>query len=136
MAETFPDVEGGIRDYLRANTGVAALVGTRVFFSIPDAPTWPLIVVREIGDTDDPSEAPIVATLIQIDCWADRRNKASANAVKRAVRAALYPIRSATALNAGTVAYGAEIVGGGFLPDPADDRPRYTLTVNVTARAA
>lgn len=147
MAEDdFPDVEGGIRDYLRGHASVSALVGTRVFFGIPATPTFPLVVVQRVGGADDPSEAAIDQAVIQIDCWgrlyADSDpthvggDKAGCDAIRRAVRKALRDIRTATALNASVVAYGARVESDPFRPDPDSDRPRYAITASVTARAA
>jgi hypothetical protein len=144
--DDFPDVEGGVRDYLRAHASVSALVGTRVFFGIPAAPTFPLITVTRVGGTDDTSEATIDQALVQIDCWgrlyADTDpthkggDKAQCDAVRRAVRRAFRDIRTATALNASTVAYGARVESDPFRPDPDSDRPRYAVTASITARAA
>lgn len=139
MTVEWPDVEGGIRDYLRGHTDVAAAVGARVFFGVPDEPTFPLVAVRRVGGGDDTSEAPIDQALIQLDCWggvdaAGHGKKAEADTVRRAVRQALYEIRGATALNASTVAYGAAVTSDVFLPDPNNDRPRYAVTALVTAR--
>ena len=142
-----PDVEGGIRDYLRAHPDVSALIGTRAFFGIPDSPTWPLVVVRRVGGSEDSSEAAIDVAVIQIDCWGRLFNdtdpsksahgdKAQADRLRRAVRKALWQIRGATAANTSTVLYGAVVESDPFLPDRDNDRPRYALTVRVTARAA
>lgn len=133
---SWPDPEGGLRDYLRANAGVVALVVQRVFFGIPDNPVWPLITVSRVGGGDDLSEAPIDVALLQVDCWADGRNKAQAHAVASAVRDALAAIRGAVAVNGTTVLYGAVVESVLFAPDPADARPRYAITAQVTARAA
>lgn len=136
MTVEWPDTEGAVRDYLRGHTDVTAQVGTRVFFSIPDQPTWPLVVVRRVAGGDDTSEAPLDQAVIQIDCWAAGRNKQQATDVVNAVRQALYELRGATALNDDVVGYGARIDSIVFLPDPADDRPRYALTAQITTRAA
>lgn len=132
----WPDVEGGLRDWLRTNPGVAALVSTRVWFGIPDDPTFPLVTVARVGGGDDESEAEIDQALIQVDCWGRDRNKAEATSVALAVRKALHDIRGATTLKTGVVAYGAVVVDDRFLPDQQTSQPRYALTVAVTARAA
>lgn len=129
------DIEGAVRDHLRADTGVSALVAQRVYFGVPSSPTWPLITVQRIGGGDDPGEAPIDLPLVQIDCWGAERNLTQARAVADAVRAWASAIRRATALNTEVVAYGVEVVGDVRSPD-ATDRPRYVLTTSVMARAA
>lgn len=143
-----PDVEGGIRDYLQADSGVKAIVGTRgVFFGIPDGPSWPLVVIRRVGGSEDSSEAAIDLALLQIDCWGRLFNdtdptksahgdKAQTEALRRAVRKALWQIRGITRLNSSVVAFGAFVESDPFVPDPNNDRPRYAITARVTARAA
>lgn len=143
---TFPDVEGGVRAFLRANTGVAALVGQRVFFGVPDSPTWPLVTVQRVGGGDDLSEAPIDLALVQLDCWgrlysdtnpdSTHGDKAQARAVANAVRAAVHEIRSDGTVYAGCVLYGASVNSDLFVPDPDNDRPRYSLLTSWSARAA
>lgn len=133
---TWPDVEGGIRDYLRANTAIAALVGTRVFFGIPATVQYPLITVQRVGGGDDTSEAPIDQALIQIDVWAAVGNKASATAVLNAVRDCLSGIRGRTTLKAGVTGFGAEVVSVIWAPEQGTDQPRYSVTAAVAAIAA
>jgi hypothetical protein len=140
---TWPDVEGGIRAYLRADAGVTALVAQRVFFGVPRrGALFPLVAIQRIGGGDDPGEAPLDRALLQVDCWGAfsdeakhiRPNKAGAFALAAAVRDALSAIRGATAIGDSAIAYGANVVGVQWLPE-LDDRPRYSLTVDVTARA-
>lgn len=136
---SWPDVEAGVRDYLKADAGVAAIVSTRVFYGVPRGGTGdlaaqlPLITVRQVGGVEDPSEAPIEQALVQIDCWG--RSHTAAVAVRNAVRDALASIRGATQLNAEVVGYGAQVESVLFTPDPSDV-PRYSVTALVTARAA
>lgn len=141
MSEADPEM--GVRDYLRADSGVSALVGTRVFFGAPrnGPPSTAFATVQRVGGGDDPSEAPLDLPLIQIDCWGQAASqgpggsKASAHSLRAAVRAALREIRTTTAQGS-TVLYGANVIGDVWAPDPASDRPRYVLTAQVTARAA
>lgn len=140
MTVEWPDIEGGLRDYLRAHGDVVAAVGTRIFFGVPDTPTFPLVTVQRVGGGDDLSEAPIDQALVQFDVWGEldangHGKKADADTVRRAVRQALHDIRGATALNASTVAYGATVTDDRWLPDPNNDRPRYSVTALVTARS-
>jgi hypothetical protein len=138
MAEgDFPDVEGAVREYLMAQGSVNALGSG--FFAIPDKPTFPLFVVSRVGGGDDTSEAVIDQALIQIDVWGPTRaeqrgGKATTTAMALAIRSVLRAIRGLTALNATVSAYGAEVISMVTPPDPRSDRPRYALTVAVTAR--
>jgi hypothetical protein len=129
------DVEGAVRDALRDDTGVTALVGQRVHFGIPSNPTWPLITVRRAGGGDDQGEAPIDLPLVQIDCWGAERNKTQARAVADAVREWARSVRRATDLNTEVTAYGVTVESDLWAPDPSD-RPRYAITAQVMARAA
>jgi hypothetical protein len=147
MAEgDFPDVEGALRTWLRANTAVSTIVGQRVFFGVPEqATTFPIVTVQRVGGTDDVSDAYIDQALIQIDCWgrlyadtdASKKggDKAGCDALRRAVRSALFAIRGATPLNSQVVAYNAAVLSDPYSPDPANNRPRYVITVQITARA-
>jgi hypothetical protein len=127
------DIEGAVRTALRADTAVAALVGTRVLFGVPSNATWPLIVVRRVGGGDDLGEAPIDLPLLQIDCWGAERNKAQARAVADAVRDWCRSIRRATDLNTEVTAYGINVESDLWAPDDTD-RPRYVLTASVMSR--
>ena len=136
---SWPDVEGAVRDHLRADADVAALVGTRVFFGVPldsngqVTAQLPLVTISRVGGGDDASEAPIDQALLQIDCWAASRNKAQAHAVTSAVRKSLTEIRTAEV--GSTVLFGAVVESVIWSPDPKD-LPRYSLTALVSARAA
>lgn len=133
--ETFPDVEGAVRDYLRGDDAVAPVFGSRVFFGV-SGDVWPQAIVRRVGGGDDTSEVPLDIALVQVDVWGPLRNKALTTDAKNVVRSALHGIRSLTrpAEDEPTVLHGATVISDVWLPDPATDRPRYALTVEVTAR--
>lgn len=135
---TWPDVEGAVRAWLRADTGVQAVVDRRVFFGVPQDPArYPLVTIQRVGGGNDPSaDVPIDQAVLQVDVWGNPRRKDEAHRALAAVRTALERIRGNTRLDAGTVAFGADVESVAFFPDPADDRPRYTATVLVTAIAA
>lgn len=133
---TLPDVEGGIRDALRGDAGVSALVEGRVYFGVPNSvATWPVVTVQRVGGGDDPGEAPIDLALVQIDCWGAERNKSQAWAVAAAVRSWAQSVRRATALNEEVTAYAVTVESVLWAPDGAD-RPRYSITALVMARSA
>lgn len=135
---TWPDLEGAIRAYLRADTGiVTALGGARVFFSIPDNPTWPLITVARVGGgQSQTSDAPVDSALISIDVWGEldanqRPKKIQATAVVNAVRSALDVIRGRTTLTTDVDVFGANVAGVVWAPDPDNGRPHYAITAEV-----
>lgn len=137
MAEgDFSDVEEGVRQYLRNDTDVDAVVDRRVFFGVPkEGPTFPLITVRRVGGGDDASEAPVDLAVVSISCWGTN-TKSSAWSTAAAVRKALHKIRRKTLLAPGVYAHGATVDGVIWSPDPEDARPRYIVTTRVTATAA
>ena len=136
---TWPDVEGGIRDWLRDDAGITALVGQRVFFGVPlDAreASFPLVTVQRVGGGQDASEAPVDLAVIDVSVWAQLRDKAGATALLNAVRSRLEELRTRTTVTAGVDLFGAEVIGVVWLPDPDNARPRYSVTAEVTAMAA
>lgn len=134
----WPNVRQALRTYLRADTAVSAIVGNRVFYGVPHrGATFPLISLPgQVGGGQDPGEAPIDRPLHQIDLWGAIPNGLDdLYTLEGAVRDALDSIRNATTIGS-VVLYGASLAGAVDLPDPADDRPRRILTVDITARAA
>lgn len=136
----WPDVEGGVRAYLRADADVQAALGgsQRVFFGIPKSPTWPLVVVSRVGGGDDLSDAPVDVALIQIDCWGEI-DAASGHGLKSGCTTLVNAVRSAlTAMTDHVATAACRLVGASvqsvvWLPDPSNDRPRYVVTAEVTA---
>lgn len=144
MTIELPDTEGAVRTYLRSHADVAAAVGSRVFFGVPVSPTWPLVVVSRVGSFDSAGDTPADEALVQADCWGSLRddtlhspNKAEANAVRLAVRQAFYDLRQPVdvELAAGNVVRlaGSTVQSDPYLPDPTTGRPRYPVTVQLTA---
>lgn len=130
----FPDTEDAMKAYLKADSGVAALVGSRVFFGSPkQGATLPYIVVSRVGGGDDVSEAPVDNAVLNASCWG--RSKEEAFNVMNAVRRALHSIRRRT-LASGVDLHGAIVDTVLWSPDPQDDTPRYIVTTRVTATAA
>lgn len=138
---TWPDPEGAVRTRLRADAGVTAIVGQRVFFGIPkdaDESTFPLVVVSRVGGGQDGSDAPVDVALLQVDCWGSidasgNGRKAEAQALVNSARAALEAMGIDQPIVAGTQLHGANVESVLWLPDPDNARPRYALTAEVTA---
>lgn len=135
MAEgDFPDTEAGMKAFLKADAGVSAIVGSRVFFGSPkQGATLPYIAFARIGGGDDASEAPIDNAVLNLSCWG--RSKEEAFSVANAARKALHNIRRRT-LASGVDLHGAIVDTVLWSPDPQDDTPRYIVTTRVTATAA
>jgi hypothetical protein len=133
---TWPNVREALRDYLKADAGVAALIGNRVFYGVPSGATFPLVTIPgQVGGGQDPGEAPLDRPLYQLDRWGRKPDGLpTLYALESAVRDALDALRNATVVGS-AVLYGATLAGAVDFPDPADDRPRRILTVDITARA-
>lgn len=135
LLKTYPDTEGGVRDWLRSMASITALVSQRVFFGLPDNTEWPAVVVRQVGGGPDIGDAPVAVDLIQIDCWAATRNKAQASTLKNAVLGAIQSIESGTPLGASAQAKWASTLSVIWLPDPENDQARYAITAEIAAVA-
>ncbi len=132
--DLLPDVEGGMRTFLRNDTDVQAVLDQRVFFRPDVGAEFPLAAVYRVGGGEDPGEAPVDRAVIQIDVWGNLRNKAECFDAYQAVRKALSKPRSRTVLKTGVVAHGTiQVTDVRYLPDPEDNRPRYAITALVTA---
>lgn len=143
MTVEYPDVEGGLRAYLRAHTDCVAVLGTRVWFARPDKADYPLAVVQLVGAVDDGSEAPIDQALVQIDIHGPLHankhpDKATTYAAAAAVRQALYDLnRGDTTVEIAdgnsVRLMGSNVQSSVYLPDPDNGRPRYAITAQITA---
>jgi hypothetical protein len=84
-------IEEAVIQRLLADTGVIALVGTRVFpGSVPQGEALPAIVFNKISGAPiyaDEGEVGLDEARIQIDCWAETYS--AAKGLSRAVRASL-----------------------------------------------
>ena len=138
--DAFPDTEGALRTWLRSQTSITALVGQRVFFGVPKRATEttvPLLTVQLVSTIPETSDAPLDRALIQIDCWGSidtsgNGQKATATSLVNTVRALLHSITQPTPMGTVTV-FGCNVESVTWLPDPANDRPRYSLTAEVSA---
>lgn len=130
-----PDTDLVVREWLRTVTAVTTLVASgRIDMGTVADTADPSIAVTRVGGGDDASEAPVDVALIQIECWSGSSpSRTQAAAVKNAVRNALKTLRDAT-VGTTLLTGGAQVVSDLFVPDPANDRPRYVLTVSFNAR--
>ena len=137
--EDWPDVEGALRTYLRLNTDIQSVVGSRVFFGVPrnSENAFPCIMLTRIGGGQQGGDAPMDQPMIQFDCYAktaeEGGGRLQATQVAQALRKALSTIRGRTRLDANTVGWDPRVTGQVFSPLPGDDRPRILLTCVMTA---
>jgi hypothetical protein len=125
-----PDVEALAVAHLRANSSVAALVGTRVSTELPATPQWPyLIVTLLMGVEKIPHH--LDEQYVQLSAWGD--TKAQANLLVRTARAALIDARSASHTR-GVVTNVRTVLSPRWLPDETTghSRPRYTCDMALT----
>lgn len=133
-AVVVPDVEGGVRDWLNSQSDLTGTYG-KVWFSVDPRQEFPYATLQLISAVPETSDAPVFRIMVQIDVYDDIRQRARCFRMTGLIIGHLQSIRQATALNADVVAYGAEVQSVTYLPDPGDAKPRYSLTVLVTARA-
>lgn len=132
MSYVIPDVAKGVRDWIRT---LGTLAGERVWFSADPRAETPYVLVREVGTIPETSDAPIVHRMLQIDVVDSPRQRTRAFAVEAAIEGALLALRQATLLSADVVSYGASVQSVLYLPDPASAAPRFSITVEVTAKS-
>lgn len=136
--EDWPDVEGAIRTFLRNDPGVAALVGKRVFFSVPKKAEFPMILVTRIGGGESAGEAPLDLALIQFDIYGKKADEAGGGrapvaAISSSVKKAISKIRGRVELVPGVTAFNARIASTFYSALPGDDRPRIIITAVIPA---
>jgi hypothetical protein len=136
MTDIYPDVEGAMKDWLKLQPEIISEIASRVVLRAAADLAFPHIVVGRIGGGDTASNVPVDVCLLQLDVWGEPRDRAGCTSAKLALRSALSRIQSRTLLRPGVYAHGvARVTEDRYLPDPSDNRPRYALTVEVTATA-
>lgn len=127
----WPDPEGAVRAWLRADAPLDAIVADRIWFGVPKVdPVWPLVTVQRVGGGNAEGDAPIDEAQLQIDCWGElyangNANKAQAWQVAVAVRRALEVVNDTLIATGCRAAINVESIQ--WAPDPDDDRPRYIV---------
>lgn len=137
-----PDVEALTIAYLRGQTAITTLVGTRVYTRLPKTPIWPLITVAIVAGTERIADH-LDEVVIQIDAWgfidtdpgvpANTDHAIQAHLVARTARAVLL-LAPLVAHSRGVVSHVRTIRPAQPLPDTtySPARPRYSLDMAVT----
>jgi hypothetical protein len=140
--EDWPDVEQALKEYLLADTGIAALIGGRVFLGVPrdSSDAFPCVKITRLGGGQDGSDAAIDLPLVQFDVYGKRSDEVGGGRgpttrVLNALQKALSTIKGKTPLNVSVTAWDADVRSIFFSSLPADDRPRFVVTVAMTAMA-
>ena len=129
----YPDVLGDVRTWLRAHPWVQPLVSGRVFFRLPDNPTFPCVRIYDAGTTQQPGEAPIVDAQVGIDVWGGTYQQVKD--ITNAIAAACHTLSPGSKIGTTTVVNNADPGTSIDSPDPDTGQPRKVLTATFTARA-
>lgn len=122
-AKTFVDVEAAVREWARDAVTTA---DRRVFFAANNKVNAPQIVLFRIAGTDEDC-------LLQCDCWAPKKEQASAMAVELETAAHALGRYESTD---GVILHGMRVDNSRWLPDEESLTPRYVVEITVTATAA
>jgi hypothetical protein len=141
------DAEMAASRWLRADPGVTALAGDRIYTEAPADKAWPMLRVFRVGGDPDPNPYWLDRPDLQIDAWGGSKRdaytlletamRALRRLTTRAGREALEPADQALGILA-RIAY----TGLLYLPDPdvptraGAPRPRYLVTANATIHPA
>lgn len=132
----FEDVEGALRSWLRTHPllvgGAEGHVDGRVFFAVPTSVSYPLITVSRIGGGPQEGLAPLDDARLSMRVYG--QTKSSAQKVTNRLVTALQQIE-AEPLNGSVFGHGARVDSQLWLPDPADDCPRYIVDATITVSA-
>lgn len=133
-APAIPDYLGDLRAWARGQPALVADQGARVFFRIPDTPTFPLTQMLEILTDSQPGEAPVFDARLAFYIWGGAKSDYAA--VSRLARAylGLFKVPGPWLAGAGTVVLNAE-AGVRDIPDPETGNPRKVVDAVLTLRA-
>lgn len=136
---TIVDAEAAVRDWARAETHIAAQVGTKVFFSMPIAypkaalaTLTPWIVMTLVSETFQTGDLGMQLSLVQMDCYGPTKATASAVAVAVETASRLLsfgnPITVTIPAGTATIAWADPTLKRWFV-DPTLNIPRYIVDV-------
>lgn len=145
LAATFAPVTQPLRDWLREQSGITALVGTdadshKMVYaggrpsSIADDATC--IVLYTAGGLD--GGTALDRPFVRFNCWAS--TMPAAEALAYALRNVLTRALPRTALGLAAAPSSVRLMGATadapiWMPDPDGDRPRYVVTATLTVKA-
>lgn len=122
-----PDPTVAARTALLAQSPVAALVGTRIHFAIPSAPTWPLLVLTLVDD--DELRPETLTARVQVDVWGagnTTQDTLDCKAIASTVRSVARDLRGTWG-----AAQISNSVAGQIIPSPDDTTGRARLIVDL-----
>jgi uncharacterized protein DUF3168 len=128
----FPDAEAVVGKAIR-DASISGL-GNRVYSSIPNNPTWPLVLVRRIGGV--PAVRQYLDTAnVQIEVWGD--TKANAQSIAQQARTAVLNLEGRTLtdpVNAFVTGVD-DSLGLFWMPDQETSRDRYIFGMLIWLHA-
>jgi hypothetical protein len=130
------DVEALVSQYLRSQSEVTAYVGQRVYTSLPESKTFPLVRIVRIGGAPKMSRPLVVDSAhLQIDVFGG--SKATALDAIDAIREELAKVVDEDPVQPLGVVCGVRFGPLAYLPDESftPAKPRYLLDVTVTVRS-
>jgi hypothetical protein len=133
----YADAEGAARSWLRSLPGFLA---GRVFFGMPERPTFPLAVVQRVGR--GPRGGPIDNALIQVDIFGgDHRAKGEVGALATDLQGRVESFQCGTPMGPGAVGISAGVGRGpdwrpvASSAEPRHHQARYQLDIMFSVRA-
>lgn len=141
----YPNVKEAMKVYFSNLPELATFMGDNndhVFFRIPDAPPWPLVVISGpvFGGADN-SYVPSESAWWQFDCWAQPTEPGRQPREKQAadlsllVQGALQGIEAGTVVNNTRILW-AQVISRLPVSDPDTLQARYSITAEISAIAA
>lgn len=135
LTRVYLPVEKPLRDWMRTQPDLVALIAARTYVGVPAGAVYPLINLQRVAGSPDGSDTNVENPVIQVDCWADRGDRPACEQLAYKT-VSVFQSMSRTPLPGGPVALGAKVtLGPLWRPDPAIDRPRYQVDVQLTLTA-
>lgn len=127
----FPDAEAVVAEWLRG--GNLDLVGARVYPSIPEDPTYPLITLARIGGVPAVRQY-LDAANIQIDAWGGTKQQAHDIAAAARVRCQHLEGQSVITPVEAFISAVEDSLGMVWFPDELTGRERYLFSMTFYCR--
>lgn len=124
-----PDAIVATRTALLAQTPVTALVSTRIYYAIPAAPTWPLLVLSLIDD--DELRPETLTARVQVDAWGASNTTVdviNCKAIVAAIRSVARDLRGTWGGVQISNAVAGQVVPN---PDPTSGRARFICDLQL-----
>lgn len=135
-----PDSEIACREILAAASEVTDVFGQRIVTDLARASGWPALRMSDLGGAgiDEIDQRRDVA-ILRLEAWGNKTDedhpeaRAELKAGVEAVRAAIAAASDVPTLTtAGWVSRSRELSRPAWAPDPTNNRPRFTWTVELT----